>query len=540
MSGYFERVMFNLKHRAKSGQEPDEAFEENAENPAGENDSSKSISESLDENLEFLKNTFGGSSDVIFREFRFGSKTQTKAALLFIDGLTDKDAINQSLLQPLMYDSRLFPEDEELGKTLEGLKTSLLSLGDVSESGKFDKLINSVVSGDTVLFIDGFGNALIISNRKWANRGVPEPQTEIGVRGPREGFTESLRISTSLLRRRIKNPNLIMESMTIGRRTKTDICIAYIKGIAPEHVLTELKKRLAGINTDSILESGYIEHFIRDAPFSIFMTVGNTERPDVAAAKLLEGRIAVLVDGTPFVLTVPCLFIESFQVAEDYYISFIFASLVRLVRYLAYALTIFSPSFYLAILTFHPEMIPTPLLFTLAASEEGLPLPIALEMFLMLVVFEILREAGIRLPRAVGSAISIVGALVLGQAAVAAGLVSDFTVIVVGITAVSSFVVTQQTDSAAILRLICYVFASILGGFGIVMCIVGVLIRLSTLRSFGVPYLSPLSPYVSGDMKDVFVRFPLWKMNFRPKSLEPQDLKRQGNNQMPGVYKNDG
>ncbi len=327
--------------------------------------------------------------------------------------------------------------------------------------------------------------------------------------------------------------------MKIGRRTQTDIAIAYIKGIAPEHVLTELKKRLQSIDTDSILDSGYIEHFIIDAPYSIFSTIGYTEKPDVAAAKLLEGRIAVLVDGSPFVITVPYLFVESFQAAEDYYIGFIIASMLRLIRYFAYFTTVFAPSIYLAVLTYHPEMIPTSLLFTLAASEEGLPLPLGIEMFLMLVVFEILREAGIRLPRAVGSAISIVGALVLGQAAVAAGIVSDFTVIVIGITAVSSFVVTPQADSSALLRFMCYIISTLLGGFGIVMCVLATVIHMSTLRSFGVPYLSPLSPFVQEDMKDVFVRFPLWKMTFRPKSLEPEDKKRQGGGQKPGVKKNE-
>jgi spore germination protein KA len=533
MSGYFRRIMFYLKQKSAS----EKKYEDSGEN--AEDGATIFISNMLDKNLEVLKNIFGGSVDIVFREFRFGRNTQTRAALLYIDGLVDKDLINQSLLQPLMYDSRFFAEDEEYGKTLEGIEDSLLSLGDLSKSGEVKKLTGSVVSGDTALLIDGFDKAFIISTRKWEQRGVPEPQTEVGVRGPREGFTESLRISTSLLRRKIKNPDLIFESMTIGRRTHTDICIAYIRGIAPEHVLKELRKRLSSIDIDSILESGNIEHLIRDAPYSIFAIVGVTERPDVAATRLLEGRAAVIVDGTPFILTVPSLFIESFQVAEDYYMNFIFASTLRLIRFLSYAITILVPSIYVAILTYHPEMIPTPLLFTLAASEEGLPLPIGLEVFLMLTVFEILREAGIRLPRAVGSAISIVGALVLGQAAVAAGLVSDFTVIIVGITAVSSFVVTTQTDSASALRFIFYIFAAFLGGFGIVMGILGVIVRISTLRSFGVPYFSPLAPYIPEDMKDVFVRYPLWKMNMRPKSLEPQDMKRQADNQKPGVNKNE-
>lgn len=362
---------------------------------------------------------------------------------------------------------------------------------------------------------------------------MQEPQTESVVRGPREGFCETLRINTSLLRRKIKNPNFIMENVEIGKRTKTSICIAYLKDIADPVLIDEIKVRLGRINTDSILESGYIEQFIEDAPYSIFPTVANSEKPDVIAAKILEGRAAILVDGTPFVLSVPMVFVESFQTAEDYYIRHTLASLTRIMRYFSYLITTLTPALYIAILTFHQEIIPISLMFTLAASEEQLPLPVFFELLTMMITFDILREAGLRLPRLVGQAISIVGALVMGEAAVAAGIVSDFTVIVIAITAVSSFVVAPQEGSATMLRYIYFLLAGFMGGIGITVGVIGTLIHLASLRSFGTPYLSPLAPFAPCDQKDVFIRAPWWSMGTRPRYMGVRDLRRQGHRLRP-------
>lgn len=486
-----------------------------------------SISSDLKENLKVLKDIFSLSSDIIIREFAFGKEMQVSAMLLYIDGMTDKELINQSIIKPLMYDCRFICEEQPADESIEDISATLLSVGEVKEINSMNEVLDSCMSGDTILLINGFEKALVISTREWANRGVQEPAAENVVRGPREGFTETLRINTSLLRRKIKNPDLVIESMDIGKRTKTNVCIAYLKGVINPKLLDEIRKRLNRIDTDAILESGYIEQYIQDAPNSIFPTIANTEKPDVVAAKILEGRAAIFVDGTPFVLTVPMVFIESFQTAEDYYTRHLFASVLRALRFVAYLMTILTPALYVAALTYHPELIPTPLLITLAASEEGLPFPLFLEITIMLIIFEILKEAGIRLPRPVGQAISIVGALVVGQAAVAAGIVSDFTVIVIAVTAVSSFVVSSQMDSATILRYIMLLLAGVMGGFGIVMGLIGVLSHLVTLRSFGTPYLSPLAPLVKRDLKDVFIRAPLWDMITRPKHFGIQDIKRQ-------------
>lgn len=496
--------------------------------PNNDNNASSepTLSSDLKENLNTFKEIFGPSYDIVFREFTFG-QPKTNAAIIYIDGLVDKSTINQSIIKPLMYDSRFIRSEKAPGVNMNYIDSALLSIGEVKRGSLINELLDNCLSGDTILLIDGLDEALSLSTKGWDDRGVQEPQSEGVVRGPREGFSETLLINTALLRRIIKNPDLIMDTIEIGKRTKTSVCIAYIKELINPELLDEIRNRLKRIDTDAILESGYIEQYIEDAPLSIFPTVANTEKPDVVASKLLEGRAAILVDGTPFVLTVPMLFIESFQAPEDYYARVLFGSFTRILRFLAYLITIFTPALYQAILTFHRELIPTPLLFTLAASQEGLPFPLFFELALMLIVFDILREAGIRLPRAIGQAISIVGALIVGEATVAAGLVSYFTVIVIAVTSVSSFVVGGQAEAANILRYVFLILGALMGGVGIIVGMIGVLIHLANLHSFGIPYLSPMAPLITRDLKDAFIRAPLWAMRARPEGIMPKDLKRQ-------------
>lgn len=482
----------------------------------------------LKKNLNVLRGILGTSSDVIIREFAFGNKGQIHSALIFINGLTDNATINESIIKPLMYDSRLICAGETSeNDNIDKIKATMLSVGNVEQVASINEVVDGCLSGDTIMLINGSKEALVISTRGWETRGVEEPKTESVVRGPREGFAESLGTNTALLRRKIKNPDFTLENMKIGKRTKTNVCIAYLKGVVNPRLIGEIRRRLIRINTDAILESGYIEQFIEDAPFSIFPTVGNSEKPDTVAAKILEGRAAILVDGTPFVLTVPLVFIESFQSAEDYYSRPYFASLIRLIRFLAYTISVMAPATYVSLTTFHQELLPTPLFFTMAAAREGIPFPEAMEAFVMGIVFEILREAGVRLPRPVGQAISIVGALVIGESAVAAGLIGAPMVIVVALTAVSSFVVPGQTDTGAILRLILLILAGTLGGFGIAIGLLGILVHLASLRSFGTPYLSPLAPLSARDLKDVFVRVPIWAMFTRPRAIGWHDPQRQ-------------
>lgn len=492
------------------------------------------VSHDLKKNLKILRDLLGTSSDIIMREFAVGNKRQIKAALVFIDGLTDKVTINENIIKPLMIESRLvYPEERLTADDIDIIKTTMLTAGDIEQMTSINEVVDGCLSGDTILFINGFKEALLISTKGWKSRGVEEAKTEAVVRGPREGFTETLRTNTAMLRRKIKSTDFTLETMVIGKRTKTSVCIAYIKGVVNPELIEEVRHRLKKINTDAILESGYIEQFIEDAPFSIFSTIANSEKPDVVAAKLLEGRAAILVDGTPFVLTMPMVFIESFQSAEDYYSRPYFASLIRVLRFLAFLISVMGPAAYVAVTTFHQELLPTPLLFTMAAAHEGIPFPAVVEALIMGVTFEILREAGVRLPRPVGQAVSIVGALVIGEAAVTAGIIGAPMVIIVAITAVSSFAIPPQTDAGAILRVIFTALSGTMGGFGIMLGLIGTLIHLASLRSFGTPYFSPLVPLTVRDLKDVFIRAPIWAMFTRPRTIAWQESQRQKSGQKP-------
>lgn len=494
----------------------------------------------LKKNLDVLKNILSSSSDAVIREFNFGGNSQAQGALIYFNGMVNKDAVNNSILKPLMYST--FIETNNISVDLLNLDIiikNVLTISEVEKVTLFADLLNDLLSGSTILLINGSSEALIINAKEMKRRGVKEPLTEGLVRGSREGFTESLQTNTTLLRSIIKDPDLCLETLKIGDKTRTEVCIAYLKDIVNKELINEVRTRLQRIHIDAVLESGYIEQFIEDAPFSIFSTVANSERPDKVASKILEGRAAIFIDGTPFVLTVPMLFAESFQSPEDYYSRTFFSGIIRFVRFLSFIISILAPAVYVALTIFHQELIPTQLLISIAAGHESVPFPAVLEAFLMIVTFEILREAGVRLPRPVGSAVSIVGALVIGQSAVSAGLISPLMVIVVAITAITSFVVPSQTDSTAILRYILLILAGLAGGFGILMGMIVTFIHLASLRSFGIPYLWPVAPLSLSGLKDVFIRMPVWTMTSRPKPMSINNYYRMSPDLMPSPEKSD-
>lgn len=500
----------------------------------------ENLTNDLSRNLALAGEKLGKSTDIIFRRFTLYLPKEVKAAVIFIDGLVDKTVINEHILRPLMVVGGKGREKtgntqmEVRGNALGLVETSLLTAGEVKKAVTVSDVVDAALSGDTALLIDGAAEALIINSRGWEKRAIEEPDTEVVVRGPREGFVETMRTNTALLRRRIGHPNLTFDVVRLGRKSKTDITIAYLQGIAEDRLVEEVKRRLKRIDTDAILLSGYLEEFIEDAPFSPFPTIAYSERPDVVASKILEGRVAIIIEGSPVVLTVPTLFIESFQNPDDYGFRPYFSSLIRWIRYLAFFLSILSPALYVALATFHQELIPTPLLISMAAATEGTPFPAVVELIVMGIVFEILREAGIRLPRPIGQAISIVGALVIGEAAVSAGLIGAPTVIVIALTAISSFVSPTQVGVSALLRLGLTILAGALGLFGIMIGLLTVLVHLTTLRSFGAPYLAPVAPQLLPDLKDVAVRVPLWAMFTRPRSISRQDPVRQEFRLRPG------
>jgi len=472
-------------------------------------------------NLTTLQNIFGKSADIIFRDFIIGVKNQTKAFVCFIDGLVDKELIDEYIVKPLLVNIHIIDPDEKLlsSDLFTILKDHVFNAVEIRQEKVFDEVLDAVLAGNTVLFIDGYDTVLVMSAKGGATRSIQEPETEMVVRGSREGFVETLRVNTSLLRRIIKNPKLMIEPFRLGIQTHTDINIAYIDGIANQKLVEEVKSRLNKIDPNSVISSGYLEHYIEDSPFSFFATIANSERPEKVTAKILEGRVAILVNGTPFVLTVPHLFIENFQVTEDYSSKFYFASFVRLLRLLAFFITLTFPALYVALETFHQEMLPTILLITAAATREGIPFPCFIETLFMSLVFELLRESGVRMPRQIGQAVSIVGALIVGDAAVRAGLISAPMVIIGAITTITSFVIPSLLEALIFFRLLLLLLSASLGLYGFIVGIIIMLAHICSLRSFGTPYLSPFAPIVWKDLKDSFIMVPQWLMKSLPTSI---------------------
>lgn len=492
------------------------------------------LKSNLQENLKIIKDSLGESSDIIFREVRIGKVGKIKAGIIYTDGLTDTTTLQDFILETLMIDIN----EIELRKKITSeqnlvtfLKDFAMTVGEIKELKNFETLYTGLLSGDTIILIDGFTEGLVISNKQWAERAISEPTSQTVVRGPREGFSENVRVNTALIRRKIRDPNLWMESKVIGNRTKTNVAIMFLNGVANDKIVEEVRLRLDRIDIDGILESGNIEELIQDAPYSPFPTIYNTERPDVVAAALLEGRIAILIDGTPFVLIVPALFVQFFQSSEDYYQRADIASLIRLLRFFSFTIALLAPALFIAITTYHHSMLPPALLISLAAQREGAPFPAFIEAIIMEVTFEILREAGVRMPRTIGSAMSIVGAFVIGTAAVEAGIISAAMVIVVSITAISSFV-SPTYDIAIAVRMLRFIFMAIaasFGLFGITVGLIALILHLCSLRSFGVPYMSPLAPFNLSDQKDTFIRLPKWRMLTRPRLIDQQNMVRQQN-----------
>ncbi|MBN9654571.1 spore germination protein [Halobacillus sp. GSS1] len=478
---------------------------------------------SLDDNVNDLRTTLGNSSDFVTRLF---SIHKTSAAILYMDGLVDKNTVQNFILESLMLE---IPAKRPITHHLyESIKKANLPIGELSEVEDKHELLKKLLSGDTILLLDKETKALSISTKGWSDRGVQEATSESVIRGPKEAFTETIRTNTALLRRKIKDPDLRVEAKTIGRKTCTDVAMVYLEGTAEKEVIEQVNERLDQIDIDAVLESGYIEEFIQDAQYSPFPTVYNSEKPDAIAGGILEGRVAILIDGTPNVLLVPALFVNFMQSSEDYYQRADIGTLVRLLRLFCFSVALFMPSLYIAFTTFHQEMIPPPLLISLASQREGVPFPAFVEALMMELTFEVLREAGIRLPKPVGSAVSIVGALVLGQSAVQAGLVSPAMVIVVAITAISSFVFPayNMAISIRILRFPMMILAATFGLFGIILGMIAMVFHLCSLNSFGKPYMAPLAPMIPRDQKDVLIRLPHWGLLSRPSLFTKNNQKR--------------
>ncbi len=486
--------------------------------------SKKELKKSLEDNVKLFKEFFQGDVTFTTRFFANQEQEKPKFCILYIDGMVDVEVANRTIIQPIVQST--------LSKKFEGNLDAILEQVVLSNNAEklcdIDELIVRIVRGESVLLMEKSNEALVIDTKGWKSRAITEPENEKVQRGPREGFVEPFLINLSMIRRKLATPDLKIENMIIGVRTKTNICICYLENIVNKQILNELLKRLGKISYDGFLGSGQIAELIEDSPYSLFDKIGGTERPDFAVEQMLEGRIIVVVDGTPSVLIVPFLFDDYFKANDDYYINFYYTSIGRILRFLSFIITILLPALYVAILTFHQEMIPSPLLFSLSAAREGIPFPTIVETLGLLIVFEILREAGMRAGVQLIQSLSILGALVLGTAAVDARIVSASVIIIVALTGLTGLMIVKIKGPAIILRFIMVLLAGFMGLYGIVFGILGTVLHLCSLRSFGIPYLLNFNSLKSEMFNNVLVRPPLWKISKRPVLISGKNKIKKG------------
>ena len=479
------------------------------------------LSSDLEQNIAWVEQYFFHCSDLIVRRFRIGEAVPCNAVLLYLDGMTDSAVVHDNILVPLMHPVLI---DAAMSHKVSSdffafVHTQLLPSGETTIVHTMDETVQAMMNGDVVLLLDQSIQGLVIDAKGFPHRDLGEPRNEKTLRGPQEAFVEAMRVNTAMLRRRLHTGALKLEQMTIGTYTQTAVTIAYLEHIANDNIIDEVRRRLNNIKkVDSILNASCIEQYIEDRPFSIFPQVQYTERPDKTAAALLEGRVALIVDGSPDVILLPVLFTQLLQSSEDYYNRIVAGTFVRWVRYMGLFIATTLPSLYVAVISFHAELIPFNLLLSIATAREGVPFPAFVEAIMMEIAFELLREASIRMPGVIGNTIGIVGALVIGDAAVSARLVAPQMVIVVAITAIGSFAIPSVEASYPIrlIRFPLMILAATLGLYGVMLGWLVIIMYLIRLRTFGFPYLAPLAPLKNGELLALAVRMPRWCMMGMP------------------------
>ena len=507
----------------------------------------KNIFPSLEVSLEYIKVKYNTliNSDIILREFTLSARNrQYKALLFFIDGMVDSQLINNNVLQALMLRNRanIFDGDQNQVVT-EGVASnitvkrvkkfnlenyimdSLLPQNNVKKVQTFSEAFNGVNMGNCLLFVDTLPIAFDIDVKGFKQREVSSPNNEIIIQGPQEAFVENIRTNTSLLRRIVNNENLVIENIEVGKLSKTKCTVCYMKNIANSDLVAEVKYRLNNLEIDSILSSGELEQLIEEDSKCSAPQILKTERPDKATKYLYGGRVIVLINGNPYALIMPATLIDFIASPEDTNLKFQFGNFLKFLRLLAIGITLLLPGLYVAITDFHQELLPTELLFSILASRENVPFPVIFEILVMEISFELIREAGLRVPSPVGPTIGIVGALVLGQAAVSANIVSPILIIIVAITAIASFAIPDFSFGfhLRLMRFIFILLGYIAGFFGVGIGLFVYTCVLCSLKSFGVPYTAPYAP-VTGVGQNGFLLNPMWK---REKRADFLDTKRQ-------------
>ncbi|MBU3143661.1 spore germination protein [Clostridium sp. CF012] len=481
--------------------------------------------ETIDSKITTIINVLGASAPNKVKRISIGKNPPIQGAIIYIDGLVDKNIINRDILTPLMIEIRssiVLNND-----TPSFLCSNYITADCTFIKGNTVEVSKNIKNGNTLLLIENVEDYVIIDTTGGAIRGVSDPMNETSLRGSRDGFVENLEVNISLLRRSIKDPNLSIEKFVVGRRSQTDLALVYIKDLVNTKVLDEVRERINAIDVDSITGIGAFQEFIDENPYSLFPMCLATERPDRVTPNIMEGRVAVILNGSPFVLTLPSVFIEFFHTVEDYNERTISANFVRLLRFLSVLLVITLPSIYLTLIKYNGELIPIEFVVPVVQSRTGISLSPFMEILILEILMEILREGGLRLPTKIAQTLSIVGGIIIGNAAVQSNMVSPTTLLVIGVTIIASFAVptVDMSLSIRILRFPMLFLANSMGIMGVATGYTLLIIHLSSLENFGVPYMQ----FNKNDLKDTFTRSPLWKMNARPSIISDRNIKRQTN-----------
>lgn len=469
--------------------------------------------------------------DLVFRPIVVKGDPKRRAAVVYLEGRVDYPTLHEDILKSLMLDSDAAHWRQALADTLiDRIQETCLTVGQVQKVNQAGEMVQAVFDGLALVIIDGISEALVLDIRGGEHRAPDEPPAERTLHGSREGFIEDLGVNISMVRRRLRDPNLVVEKALVGKRTRTDVAILYIEDIADPEIVNTVREKIKQINIDGIANIGYIEQFLTDASYSPFPQLKNSERPDKVVMELLEGRVAIMAAGTPGVLTAPSLFVSFLQASEDYYDRTVVGSFNRIFRHLAFILAVSLPALYIALLSFQPELIPYELFIVLAQARSQVPFPILVEVLIQEIIIQLVVETGLRLPTSIGQTVGVVAGIVLGQAAISANIASPAIIMVITITTIATFSLPNYSMVLAtrLIRLVFILAASVFGLFGFSIGWFLLITHLVKLESLGVPYFSPYGPMRFGDLQDSFFRSFIWRFKYRPRSIPQLDRRRQG------------
>ena len=472
--------------------------------------------------FEEIKKSLHNSSDLASRTVQFFDR---KVCICYIVDIIDNILLNDTLIEPML---EYVPEQNE--QPLMALKEKILSANKIEVFEDVNLAIDKLVSGNALILVDGANEIVGCDIEKITVRAVAEPPTSVVIKGPREGFNESIKYNLALIRKRVKTNDLVVKNLEIGKLTKTQVSVVYFDSIVDKKIVKQILNKLNKIEIDGIVDSHYLISYLQKNPKSLFKQVGDAEKPDILVGKMLEGRVGILVDGSPIALTLPFILIEDLQNADDYYSQPIRVTFVRILRFVGVVLAVLLPGVYVALEKFHYKILPTEFLVTIINTTQGIPFSPFIELLFVVLLFEILYESNLRMPQYFGMAMSIVGALVLGETAVNAGLVSPPAVIIVALSGITFYIIPSQAAQFSILRLLGLIIGATIGLYGILLFTVFILSYLSSFDSYGSAYLAPAAPYIASDQKDFYMRKPIKEMKVRPKSIanNKNELDRRG------------